>query len=124
MGKKDVRADFRNAVFSRDHYSCVVCGKKWSPADAAPALGRMNAHHITDRSLMPGGGYVKENGVTVCDGENSCHMKCEQFHISGGQLWEEGLHPEDLYRKIGSSRDLAEQASQKLLKRAGNGAAA
>lgn len=115
MGKKDVRAAFRRAVFTRDRYHCVVCGRKWSPADADPALGRINAHHITDRSLMPHGGYVAENGVTVCDGgADSCHMMCEAYHISGGKSHEPGFHPDDLYRKIGSSLEAALRADAVL----------
>ena len=115
MGKQDVRADFRNAVFTRDRYTCVVCGKKWSSADADPALGRVNAHHVVDRHEFPNGGYVTENGVTVCDGgAGSCHMRCEAYHISGNTSWEDGLHPDDLYRKIGSSLDAAIAADAKL----------
>lgn len=116
MGKRDVRAAFRDAVFTRDRYTCQVCGKRWAAADADPALGRINAHHITDRSEMPGGGYVPENGVTVCDGPDSCHMKCERFHITEGREWHEGLHPNDLYQKIRSSKAKAEAASQRLLR--------
>lgn len=114
MSKKNIRSAFRTTVFERDKYTCQVCGKKWSVADAEPELGRVNAHHITDRNSMPGGGYVKENGITVCDGPNSCHWRCERFHISGGVEWETGLHPADLYKKIGSSAEKALQASQKL----------
>lgn len=118
MGKKqDVRADFRKAVFTRDRHTCQVCGRRWTAADAEPSLGRMNAHHVTDRAEMPNGGYVAENGITVCDGpfgQDSCHMKCEKFHITGGKEWVPGLHPNDLYKKIGSSREKAEAASAKL----------
>ena len=111
-----MRAAFRDAVFTRDRYTCVVCGKRWSKADADPSLGRINAHHVTDRSLMPGGGHVAANGVTVCDGgEDSCHMKCEAFHISGGASWVDGLHPNDLYKKIGSSLDVATRACSALV---------
>lgn len=61
---------------------------------------------------MKNGGYVASNGITVCKDE--CHMKVEQFHISGGAKWEEGLHPDDLYRMIGSSREQADADSAKL----------
>ena len=106
--KKDVRAAFRDAVFARDRHTCVVCGKKWSAADAGPSLGRINAHHVYDRHLFDHGGYVAANGVTVCDGgPGSCHMRCEAYHISGGASWEPGLHPDDLYAKIGSSLEEA-----------------
>lgn len=115
MGKRDVRTAFREAVFARDRHRCVVCGKQWTPADADPALKRVNAHHILDRHEFPNGGYVAENGVTVCDGgPGSCHMRCEAFHSSGGRSVEPELHPEALYRKIGSSLEQAIAADEAL----------
>lgn len=113
--KSQVRDAFRSAVYRRDKHTCQVCGKKWTERDADPNAGKMNAHHITDRSLMPNGGYVAENGITVCDGgPGSCHMRCEQWHISGHTQVEAGLHPSDLYAKIGSSYEKAVAASEKL----------
>lgn len=42
---------------------------------------------------IPNGGYLKENGITFCKNQKistygfqeSCHMKCEVYHISGGE---------------------------------------
>lgn len=68
---------------------------------------------------MPAGGYVVENGITLCDDGDACHMKAEQFHISEGAKWTPGMHPNDLYAKIGSSKELAIQASTRLAKRLG-----
>lgn len=122
MGSKaDVRAAFRRAVFGRDRYRCVVCGRQWSEADADPSLGRINAHHITDRREFPNGGYVPENGVTVCDGEGSCHWRCEAFHRTEGEAPEEGLSPSDLYAKIGSTYVAALNADARLSKQHGPG---
>ncbi len=112
-GKKTIRARFRRAVFTRDRHRCRVCGRQWSEADADPSLHRLNAHHITDRSEMPGGGYVAENGITVC--EQPCHPRVERFHASGGLDWEEGLHPDDLYARIGSTHDTAVAVSTERL---------
>jgi len=61
---------------------------------------------------MPNGGYVPENGITVC--ETTCHMQVEQWHISGGTRVDIGLHPDDLYRIIGSSHEEALEASRRL----------
>jgi len=61
---------------------------------------------------MVSGGYVATNGITVC--KEVCHMKVERFHISGGIEWEEGLHPDDLYKLIGSSREQADRDSEEL----------
>ena len=107
--KKKIREKFRNEVFTRDKFACRKCGKKQSEV-------KLDAHHITDRSLMPNGGYVKENGISLCDtGEmDSCHMKAETYHISGGDKWDKGWHPDDLYELIGSSHEKAVEASEKL----------
>lgn len=110
--KQDVRAAFRKAVFARDRHRCLVCGRQWSAADADPVLQRINAHHIIDRREFPNGGYVVENGVTVCEG--ACHLACEEFHISGGARSTPGLSPSELYAKIGSSLALATQADAAL----------
>lgn len=108
--KKKIRAQFRSAVFLRDNYTCKVCGKQWSAEDADPALKRINAHHITDRTLMSNGGYVEENGITVC--EDPCHLKVEQYHLSGEAY--PGLHPDDLYKKIESTYLEAQKASEQI----------
>lgn len=114
MSKKDIRKQFKDSVFKRDNWTCQVCGIMFS---TNPDF--FDAHHITDRSEMPNGGYVKENGITVCKNplvkfEDSCHMKCEKYHISGGIEWVDGLHPNDLYKKIGSSKELAIEKSKLL----------
>jgi 5-methylcytosine-specific restriction endonuclease McrA len=126
--KKEIRARFRQEVFERDNWTCQVCGD-----GSYHHIDHFDAHHITDRSEMPNGGYVKENGITVCkrpkwisfvEGEDglpdieidneSCHMKCEKYHLSGGKEWYDGLHPDDLYKKIGSSKEKAIRESLKL----------
>lgn len=117
--KKEIRRKFRDDTFDRDGYCCKWCGN--GPVYEFPEAV-FDAHHISDRHDMPGGGYVKENGITLCkyneDGteEGSCHMKAEKFHISDHLDWEPGMHPDDLYSKIHSSRELAMEESEKLLK--------
>jgi|GEM_PF-994946 len=112
--KKETRSKFRKDVFECDNFTCQVCGEDYPKELLRDILPEevLDAHHITDRSEMPNGGYVKENGVTVCKDE--CHMRVERFHISNGADWEEGLHPDDLYIKIGSSLEEAIPASEKL----------
>jgi 5-methylcytosine-specific restriction endonuclease McrA len=100
--KKQIREDFRQSVFKRDNFTCKVCNTKRS-------VDELDSHHITDRNEMPNGGYVKENGITVCI--ENCHLKVELFHISNGEKWEEGLHPDDLYKIIKSSKELAIEKS-------------
>lgn len=105
MSKKEIRNEFRLSVFKRDNNTCQVCGTQRPDIE-------LDSHHITDRYEMPNGGYVKENGITVCKDE--CHMKCEKFHISGGTEWWDNLHPDDLYKKIGSSSEEAYLKSETL----------
>lgn len=99
--KKIIRQRFREETFARDRHKCAFCDCKQD----------LDAHHITDRNEMPNGGYVKENGITVCP---THHLLCEEFHINGGKTWPEGYHPNDLYKKVGSSYERAVRASEKL----------
>lgn len=96
MNKKQLRLNFKIAVFERDNYTCKICNETGH---------ELEAHHITDRNEMPNGGYVVSNGITVCKG--SCHLTAELFHISGGKKWAIGFHPDDLYKMIGSSKEQA-----------------
>ena len=91
--KKEIRHIFKSEIFERDNYKCVFCGE-----DA------VDAHHITDRHEMPNGGYVKENGISLC---SKHHKIAEKYHESCGKTWDDGFHPEELYKKIGSSKELA-----------------
>lgn len=123
--KKEIRKKFKNDVYKRDKFTCRHCGLKYSEEEAEAHL---DAHHITDRNEMPNGGYVKENGISLCKyvqshpgkelshstEEGSCHMKAEKFHITGGKEWEPGMHPDELYKLIGSSKEEAVKASEKL----------
>lgn len=98
--KKKIRENFRNEVFERDGYKCRVCGI---------ANVNLDSHHITDKNDMSNGGYVKENGITLCDQQNGCHVKAEQYHL--GNKVENGYMPEDLYKLIKSSYELAYKKS-------------
>src|SRR5690348_8464607 len=101
--KRKVRDEFARRCARRDKYRCVMC--------LSQACNHFRPHHITNRKDMPNGGYVPENGCLLCE---KCHWKAEQFHISNGTTWEIGFHPNDLYRKIGSSYEAALEASKKL----------
>lgn len=106
MTKKELRKHFRDACYKREKYCCAMCGFK-SSKDKAEA--ELDAHHITDRHEMPNGGYVKENGISLC---SSCHIKAEEFHSTGVPL--PGYSVEDLYIKINSSHEKAVESSNKL----------
>lgn len=98
--KKAVREAFRTAVFERDGHRCRCCGASDQPLDA---------HHIIDRRDMPNGGYVEENGISLCP---ACHLKAEQWRSKGERL--PGYTPEDLFSVIGSTLDAAIEAAEKL----------
>lgn len=51
---------------------------------------------------MPMGGYVKENGISLCA---DCHEKAENFHRTGVSV--PGYSPDELYRLVGSSKEKA-----------------
>lgn len=104
--KKAIRKYFRDSVFKRDSFRCAMCKMKSSKDKAEEEL---DAHHITDRTLMPNGGYVKENGISLCP---VCHEKAEVFHSTGVAI--EGYSIEDLYNKINSNYEKATEASKKL----------
>lgn len=106
LSKKQIRAKFREAVFRRDKYTCRGCGKRFSPETAQDNL---DAHHITNRNDMPNGGYVKENGISLCKNGESCHQKAEAV-LNGDSI--DGFSPDELYRKIGSSYELARKSSK------------
>lgn len=110
--KKLVREAFRKEVFKRDKHKCKICGVS---EDEQKALGvqnyKLDAHHITDRNEMPNGGYVKENGVTLC---GMHHLAAEYSIKSGHSIIWKGVRAEDLYRLIGSSFELAFEKSKTL----------
>lgn len=66
------RDNFRESVFKRDSYKCIVCGDK-----------AIDAHHILERRLFKEtdelGGYFLSNGASVCEKH---HIDCETTEIS------------------------------------------
>ena len=103
--KKRVRAAFRDAVFSRDNYCCKGCGEKGTAET-------LDAHHVTNRDLMPNGGYCVENGITLCKKLGGCHEKAEASNWTTNII--PGFEPSTLYGIIGSTYEQALEASKKL----------
>lgn len=101
--KKQVRKAFRDAVFGRDGHCCVFC----------PEVRELDAHHITPRTDMPNGGYVEENGITLCvvhhrlaEGAGLYQTPCE--------ITFDAFDAPKLYEMICSSYEEAVAASEKL----------
>lgn len=89
MNKKEIRSAFRLAVFSRDGYKCRICLKpgkcRQTGTFIGPDIPRVNldAHHIISRKKFSDGGYVVDNGISLCD---DCHDKAERGEISPEEL--------------------------------------
>ena len=86
------RRSFNDECLERDNHKCKFCEETEG----------LDVHHITDRHDMPNGGYVKSNGITVCEEH---HLLCEELHSIG--LCEPEYHPDELYKMIGSSYEIA-----------------
>ena len=92
------RKVFRETCFERDNHKCVMCGR------AATAV-----HHIIDRNEIENGGYVRENGISLCD---PCHEKAETEHAEGRST--PGYESEMLFKMVFSSEEKARAAVEKL----------
>ena len=91
------RNTFRELVFERDNYCCVICGQ------GAKDNVQIDGHHILERRLWDDGGYYMSNGATLCDkGKDGCHYAAETTWISVEEIREKaGIDkpkiPEDMY---------------------------
>jgi len=72
---KQNRKQFREQVFSRDNNTCLV---PWCEKDA------FDAHHIIERELWDDGGYIKDNGASVC---SKHHKAAEENYIPPQSFW-------------------------------------
>jgi|APSaa5957512622_1039677.scaffolds.fasta_scaffold07414_9 hypothetical protein len=122
---KRLRKEFNHACRVRDGGQCVCCiddpvvttgtlpsgDKLWSSASKRKNVfqSEIAVHHITDRHEMPNDGYAEENGICVCEFH---HEAAEVFHVSKGEEWI--IHPDDLYKLIGSSKEKALKACENL----------
>lgn len=102
---KELRKAFRAGVLKRDGHKCKKCGIV--PEDGDEGL---DAHHIIDRDEIPNGGYALENGISLC--KLTCHYKAEAEHRN--EVPEPGFSRTELFELIGSSREKAIEASEKL----------
>ena len=106
LEKKLIRKHFRDVCYKRDGFRCAMCGLKSSKDCAEKEL---EVHHITNPKEMPNGGFVLQNGISLCP---VCHEKAEAFHSTGVSV--EGYSVNELYEKIKSSYEKAVEASEAL----------
>ena len=113
------RDQFREKVFARDKYRCVICGNE--VRDGV----KLDAHHIIERRLWTDGGYYLENGATLCDRGNSnggptgCHSDAEVTTLSVQEIRHaagiekvvlpEDMYPDHVYDKWGMSSSRMEK---------------
>ena len=95
------REQFRNGVFKRDGYKCVICAR----------TDNLDAHHIIERRLFgKNGGYHLSNGATLC---SKHHIQAEQTILTCEEIREaasikeiilpEHFYKDTLYDKWGNS---------------------
>lgn len=117
--KKQIRREFRCSTMARDRYTCLCCGKKGKDRQGGEEhkryhtqevnLVELDAHHITPREEMANGGYVKENGITLC---TECHKRAERDDSQRTRR--------KLYELIASSFEYALTAAKRLGYRLGS----
>lgn len=91
MKKSVVREKFRNEVFERDNHVCVICGHL-----------AQDAHHIIDRDLFFDGGYVIDNGASLC---SNCHILAENCTLTVEDIRDKAgitniILPESFYSNV------------------------
>lgn len=98
---KQLRQKFNEACLKRDKNCCVCClvydGIKSSSE-------KLDIHHLIDRHELENGGYTTYNGITLCPKH---HLMAEKFHLTQKTDWDEGYHPDDLFKLINSSEEEA-----------------
>ena len=96
------RDAFREGVFARDKYVCVICGEP-ATYNAKGQVNNLDAHHIIERRLFDSpsmfGGYFLDNGASLC---SKHHIMAEQTTLSCEEIREAAgikniILPEHLY---------------------------
>ena len=82
------RDTFRESVFKRDGFSCVICHEK-----------AKDAHHILERRLFKDGGYYISNGASLCEKHHimaeETTLSCDEIRVAAGIT--EVCYPDHFY---------------------------
>jgi hypothetical protein len=80
---------FRDLVFERDGYKCVICGEPARLDFATEWVTNLDPHHLIERRLWTAkqefGGYFLDNGATLCE---THHRLAEQTVLSVEEIRE------------------------------------
>jgi len=79
LRKTPAWVNWRTAVYTRDNYTCQLCGKKRT---------YLNPHHIMMKAHYPQLVFVVDNGVTLC---SRCHRFTPGLH-NGDEKMIQKLH--------------------------------
>ena len=71
---------WRKAVFERDNYTCVWCGKRGGNGEKVV----LNADHIKPFSLFPELRFAIDNGRTLCI---DCHKKTDTYSYKANKYF-------------------------------------
>lgn len=108
--KKKCHDLWREAVFTRDNYTCQVCGTKYPPKSRG-----LHPHHIFTKGGYPAFRYELDNGIALCCGHHRgfAHAKPREFDdflvAKYGQEWLDALRSRaNQAVKVGYERIIAE----------------
>lgn len=91
------RDEFREGVFTRDSFLCVICRER-----------AQDAHHIIERKLWSDGGYYLDNGASLCADHHieaeTTELSCETIREAAGitrVVLPESYYADHVYTKWG-----------------------